>query len=118
MALGNQVPDKTLLKAVSQKLIQRSGGSGCKLSAAVNGGTGKYVDAFLSKEYSEQNPDEKNQRLQQDLKTALKLQLKTLAEGLRVFAERSDPSLKGLVDHLSSFYRQMTDKYKPVLGLR
>ncbi len=50
MALGNQVPDKTLLKAVSQKLIQRSGGSGCKLSAAVNGGT-VTLSGTLAQEY-------------------------------------------------------------------
>lgn len=50
MALGNQVPDKTLLKAVSQKLIQRSGGSGCKLTASVSSGT-VTLSGILAQEY-------------------------------------------------------------------
>ena len=50
MALGNQVPDKTLLIAVSQKLIQRSGGSGCKLTASVSSGT-VTLSGILAQEY-------------------------------------------------------------------
>ncbi len=50
MALGKQIPDNTLLKSVSQKLIQRSGGSGCKLTAAVSGGT-VTLSGMLAQEY-------------------------------------------------------------------
>lgn len=38
MALGKQVPDKTLLKSVTQKLAQRAGGSGNKIVATVSSG--------------------------------------------------------------------------------
>jgi osmotically-inducible protein OsmY len=37
MALGNQVPDKTLQKSVNQKLLQRA--AGAKIAAAVSSGT-------------------------------------------------------------------------------
>lgn len=37
MALGNQVPDKTLQKSVNQKLMQRA--AGAKIAAAVASGT-------------------------------------------------------------------------------
>ncbi len=39
MALGKQIPDKTLLRSVSQKLAQRLGGSGGKVVASVSSGT-------------------------------------------------------------------------------
>ncbi len=38
MVLGKPVPDKTLLRSVSQKLAQRLGGSGGKVTAAVASG--------------------------------------------------------------------------------
>jgi osmotically-inducible protein OsmY len=38
MVLGKPVPDKTLLRSVTQKLAQKSGGSGAKINATVAGG--------------------------------------------------------------------------------
>lgn len=39
MVLGKQMPDKQLLRSVTQKLAQKSGGSGAKLTASVSQGT-------------------------------------------------------------------------------
>jgi osmotically-inducible protein OsmY len=50
MGLGNQVPDKNLLKSVNQKLIQRSGGSGSKVTASVVSGT-VTLTGTLAQEY-------------------------------------------------------------------
>ena len=50
MALGSQIPDKTLLRSVSQKLAQRSGGSGSKLSVTVISGT-VTLSGSLAQEY-------------------------------------------------------------------
>jgi osmotically-inducible protein OsmY len=38
MALGNQIPDKIILKGVTQKLAQRSAGSGTHVTATVRSG--------------------------------------------------------------------------------
>jgi osmotically-inducible protein OsmY len=38
MAFGSPVPDKTVLRNVTQKLAQKSGGSGAKLTATVASG--------------------------------------------------------------------------------
>ncbi len=38
MTMGNKVPDNQLTRAVSMKLAQKSGGSGCKLNAVVANG--------------------------------------------------------------------------------
>lgn len=38
MAIGKPVPDSQLMRSVSQKLAQKSGGSGAKISATVSGG--------------------------------------------------------------------------------
>ena len=50
MALGKQIPDKTLLRSVEQKLSQRVGGSGSKLAVTVNSGT-VTLSGTLSQEY-------------------------------------------------------------------
>lgn len=50
MVLGNQVPDKTLLKSVNQKLMQRAGGSGSKITANVASGT-VTLSGTLAQEY-------------------------------------------------------------------
>lgn len=38
MALGKQINDKELLRNVNKKLLQRGGGSGCKVVAVVSSG--------------------------------------------------------------------------------
>jgi osmotically-inducible protein OsmY len=38
MERANRIPDKQLTRSVTMKLAQRSGGSGCKVSAVVNDG--------------------------------------------------------------------------------
>jgi osmotically-inducible protein OsmY len=50
MALGKQVPDKTLLRSVTQKLAQRSGGSGNKIVATVSSGA-VTLSGTLAQEY-------------------------------------------------------------------
>ncbi len=51
MVLGKQIPDKTLLKSVTQKLAQRVGGSGSKIIPTVSSGavtlTGTLSQEFL-----------------------------------------------------------------------
>ena len=50
MALGSQIPDKTLHRSVSQKLTQRSGGSGSKLTVTVISGV-VTLNGTLAQEY-------------------------------------------------------------------
>ncbi len=50
MAIGSQVPDKTLLRSVTQKLAQRCSGSGSKISVDVQSGTVTLTGA-LAQEY-------------------------------------------------------------------
>lgn len=50
MALGSQIPDKTLLRSVTQKLTQRSGGSGSKLSVTCISGV-VTLNGTLAQEY-------------------------------------------------------------------
>lgn len=50
MALGKNVPDKTLLKSVTQKLAQRVAGSGSKIVANVSAGA-VTLSGTLSQEY-------------------------------------------------------------------
>ena len=38
MTLGKQVPDKSLLRSVSQKLMQKAAGGGSKINASVSSG--------------------------------------------------------------------------------
>jgi osmotically-inducible protein OsmY len=51
MVTGKPIPDKTLLRSVSQKLAQRVGGSGSKIIATVSSGivtlTGTLSQEFL-----------------------------------------------------------------------
>lgn len=50
MAYGKVVPDRELSKSVSKKLLQKSGGSGCKVNATVSSGvvtlTGEIVQDY------------------------------------------------------------------------
>ncbi len=50
MALGNQIPDKTLLRSVTQKLAQRCSGSGSKVAIEVMSGT-VTLTGSLAQEY-------------------------------------------------------------------
>ncbi len=50
MAIGSQVPDKTLLRSVTQKLAQRCSGSGSKINVDVQSGTVTLTGA-LAQEY-------------------------------------------------------------------
>ena len=50
MVTGKPVPDKTLLRSVTQKLAQRVGGSGSKITATVNSGV-ITLAGTLSQEY-------------------------------------------------------------------
>ena len=50
MGLGKEVSDRELLKSVNKKLLQRVGGSGCKIIATVASGT-VTLTGVLSEEY-------------------------------------------------------------------
>ncbi len=50
MALGNKIPDKTLMRSVTQKLAQRCSGSGSKINVDVMSGTVTLTGA-LAQEY-------------------------------------------------------------------
>lgn len=50
MALGSQIPDKTLLRSVTQKLAQRCSGSGSKINVDVMSGT-ITLTGLLAQEY-------------------------------------------------------------------
>jgi dedicator of cytokinesis protein 3 len=86
------------------------------IDAAVNGGTNKYIDAFLSEEFMQTKPDAQQLALRQELKQSLRDQIACLKRGLAVFGQRCDQKLKGLFDHLSGFYEQMVNKTKAVVA--
>jgi len=50
MAIGSQIPDKTLLRSVTQKLAQRCSGSGSKINIDVISGT-VTLTGVLAQEY-------------------------------------------------------------------
>lgn len=50
MALGSKIPDKTLMRSVTQKLAQRCSGSGSKINVDVMSGTVTLTGA-LAQEY-------------------------------------------------------------------
>ena len=61
MAIGKQVPDKTLLKSVNQKILQRSAGGGAKVTASVASGTASKESAKCPKQrFNEQQLDAKS----------------------------------------------------------
>jgi len=83
------------------------------IDAAVNGGTKKYIKAFLCKEYLRTNPDDKFKIFVSELKKVLKEQIEYLEDGLNTLKENSG-KLKKLTDHLTDKYKQMkieTDLY-------
>jgi len=86
------------------------------IDAAVNGGTQKYIEAFLSEDFLKENPGQHSVQCQQQLKNALRDQITQLRRGLDVFGKRCDAKLKGLYDHLSAFFDQMVAKTQSVLA--
>ena len=50
MGFGKDVSDRELLKSVSKKLLQRAGGSGCKVTATVASGS-VTLAGVLTQEY-------------------------------------------------------------------
>lgn len=50
MGLGKEVSDRELLKSVNRKLMQRAGGSGCKVNASVSSGL-VTLSGVLGQEY-------------------------------------------------------------------
>ncbi len=87
------------------------------IDAAVNGGTQKYIEAFLSQDFVNENKSDRQALdFQKQLKDGLKDQILQLRVGLDVFGRRCDEKLKGLFTHLSGFYETMTSKTKAVLA--
>ena len=86
------------------------------IDAAVNGGTQKYIEAFLSPEFLVENahlgPLASQQ--QSELKQSIRDQISELRVGLDVFGRRCDEKLRGLFDHLNGFYSQMVSKTQSV----
>jgi len=84
------------------------------IDAAVSGGTQKYIEAFLGPDFVIENPAPEQLRLQNEVKATLREQVVILKRGLDVFGIRSDQKLKGLFDHLCTFYAEMVVKTKSV----
>jgi hypothetical protein len=98
------------------------------IDAAVNGGTNKYLEAFLTPAFvapesvvlDEEKQDvagtlAERRRLQGELKGALRHQIAVLQQGLDLFGEKCSEKLRGLYEHLCGFYDQMTVKTQHIL---
>jgi hypothetical protein len=83
------------------------------IDAAVNGGTKKYVEAFLSKSFSSENPSLVSG--QKDLTLALEDQIRLLRRGLEVFGRRCGDQLLGLHQHLSRMLEEMSSQTNQLL---
>ena len=68
------------------------------IDAAVNGGTGKYIEAFLRSKTLEGTPEVIAQ--QKELRAALQEQSVLLLVGLECFGRKCNDQLKGLYNHL------------------
>ena len=79
------------------------------IDAAVNGGTQKYIEAFLGEEC------ERQEKGSQELKKVLVEQLHLLEQGLDVFGEICGSDLKGLYDHLMSNFKKMKVSTESIL---
>jgi hypothetical protein len=84
------------------------------IDAAVNGGTQKYIEAFLSETYLAENSGQEQlaREQQAELKASIVEQIAELKVGLQVFGARCDEKLKGLYEHLCGFFAQMREKAK------
>lgn len=82
------------------------------IDAAVNGGTQKYIEAFLSAQYLIENESEVElaQQQQSELKASIVEQIADLKVALDLFGVRCDEKLRGLYDHLRghSQHKQQT----------
>jgi len=85
------------------------------IDAAVNGGTQKYIEAFLTPEFLKEYKDEVSARQQNDLKQALRDQIAMLKRGMNFVVPRSE-SLKGLFEHLSANYEKMVTQMTTLLA--
>lgn len=79
------------------------------IDAAVNGGTKLYIEAFMGKDFLEENPSEKFVHLQQNLKKSLLDQLISIDQSLQVYGSRCDEKLMALYDHLIKMSAVMTE---------
>lgn len=81
------------------------------IDAAVNGGTDKYVEAFLCEGYmSDGNDPQVTKDLQFELTQSMLDQVEILRDGLRIFESYGGEALKGLVDHLTTSFKKMEEK--------
>lgn len=85
------------------------------IDAAVNGGTQKYIEAFLAPSYLKEHPEHKEQ--QDALKRGLKEQLDLLKLGLEAFNQRGDSDLRGLYQHLKNNYSEMKESTFTAINL-
>jgi dedicator of cytokinesis protein 3 len=85
------------------------------IDAAVNGGTSKYLEAFLSPKYCQEHPDAVSLQRVRALRDALTLQHELLGRGLEVFGKSCGPQLQGLHQHLGAglerMGKQFTEKF-------
>jgi len=91
------------------------------IDAAVNGGTQKYIEAFLSETYLADAQQEggnaaeavaRAKEQQAELRASIVEQIAELKIGLDVFGKRCDEKLRGLYEHLRGFFDQMVAKAK------
>jgi len=89
------------------------------IDAAVNGGTQKYIEAFIGEDYLQDQASDQRalaKQHQEELKAAIREQVEELKVGLDVFGKRCDEKLKGLYQHLRGFYEQMVAKTQNVIA--
>jgi len=87
------------------------------LDAAVNGGTAKYQQAFLSQRFiSEAKNNRKTLECITMLQRALMAQLQVVSRGLNVHAELCPPNLLALHKRLESQYERMVVQITQVAG--
>ncbi|KAH8388441.1 hypothetical protein KR093_006384, partial [Drosophila rubida] len=72
---------------------------------AVMGGFAKYEEAFLTDEYVEQHPDDKE--LVEELKELIAMQIPLLKIAIRLHRQKAPDSLKALHDHLEGCFADM-----------
>jgi len=85
------------------------------IDAAVQGGTQKYMEAFLSSDFLKENPDQESADFVKALKTGLGDQIELLKTGLNLYGQKCDPKLQDHFKHLQSFYAQLKEKTKDVI---
>ncbi|EDV94993.1 dedicator of cytokinesis protein 1 isoform X2 [Drosophila grimshawi] len=81
---------------------------------AVMGGFAKYEEAFLTDEYLEQHPDDKE--LVEELKELIALQIPLLNIAIRLHRQKAPDSLKALQDHLEGCFADMKHHVETCYG--